>query len=502
MLSMKKKQNKAISTLLREIRSQGLDCDEKVIKNAWEFAILAHTGQKRKTGEDYVYHPLEVARILVSWKLDQDSIVAGLLHDTIEDGGALHSDLSQKFGEDVASLVEGVTKVGDIRLKGSRDEEFVENLRKMFLAMAADLRVVIVKLADRLHNMRTLYALSSEKQLKIASETLDVYAPLAERLGMGEVKAELEDLSFPYVYPMQHDELKRESVKHYKEAGEYITKMKRTMLRALIEEGIKAQIQTRKKHLYSLWKKLQRPEIEGDFEKIYDMAAMRIIVPKENDCYVALGLVHAHYKPVPHLGVSDYIAQPKPNGYRSIHTKVFGPGKRIIEVQIRTNIMHEQAEYGVAAHWAYSEAKSKGVRDEKLETQSVFAPADKLNWVKQLVQWQNEIHDSKEYLEAVKFDAFGGRNFIFSPKGDVFDLPVGATPIDFAFAVHTHLGKYIKFAKVNERIVPLDHILKSGDVVEIIKSKSPQKPNKDWINFVATTLAKRNIRKFASKNGK
>lgn len=468
---------------------------DKNIKKAWEFAKQKHKGQKRLTGEDYVYHPLETARILMNWGLDKSSILAGLLHDTLEDTNTSLEELTSEFGSEVAGIVEGVTKVGHIRLKGSQEAEFVENLRKMFLAMAADLRVVLVKLADRLHNMRTLYALPPAKQKKIARETLEVYAPLAERLGMGEVKSELEDIAFSYVYPKEYKNLLQVAKPHYTKAGKHIKQMKSSVSQILKTEEIEAEIQARKKHLYSLWNKLKRPDIQGDFSKINDIVAMRVIVKTVKECYLALGLIHNTYKPVPSIGVSDFIAQPKPNGYRSIHTKVFGPGGRIVEIQIRTRKMHREAEQGMAAHWAYSEAKSGDKNKSEILQQGVKTSEEKLNWVRQLVAWQEEMTDSKEYLEAVKFDALNHRNFIYSPKGDVYDLPEKATPVDFAYRVHTQLGNYIQAAKVDGKMVPLDYELQSGQVVEIIKSKYPRKPNRDWLSSVKTTIAKREIKK-------
>ena len=485
---------KKFSELLEEIRGYNGEADFPLIKRAWAFAKLAHTGQKRLTGEPFVAHPLEVAKRLAVWRLDTTSIMAALLHDTIEDGGAKREDIVSEFGEAVASLVDGVTKVTTLRLKGSREKEFVENLRKMLLVMAQDLRVILVKLADRLHNMQTLYSLSPQKQRENSEETLDIYAPLAERLGMGRVKGELEDLAFPYVFPEEYKKIFKESKPFYKEAEEHIEKMRRALLKELISEGIKAEIHGRKKHLYSLWRKLARPEIDEDFDKVHDIVALRIIVGTVAQCYTALGKVHSLYKPVPHIGISDFIAQPKPNGYRCLHTKVFGPGGRIVEVQIRTHLMHEQAEFGVAAHWAYEELKSAGEKDEVLEKEGAVAPK-KLSWVRQLIEWQNELSDSEEFLRAVKFDALKHRNFVFSPMGDVFDLPVEATPIDFAYAVHTDLVNFIKGAKVDGRIVSLDYKLKSGQVVEILKSKTPKKPNKDWLDFVVTTTARSKIKK-------
>lgn len=491
----KSKFDKQFDELLSRIKGYDSRVEGEKVKSAWKFAKLAHTGQKRLTGDPYSSHALGTAEILADWRLDETSIIAGLLHDTVEDGGATRDDIVKEFGKEVAQLVDGVSKVSYLKLRGSKDEEFIENLRKMFLAMAKDLRVVLVKLADRLHNMQTLSPLPPDKRKRIAQETLEVYAPLAERLGMGEVKGQLEELAFPYVYPEDYKKVKKEAKVYYKKVEKRIKKMKQSISKKLVKEEIRPEIHARKKHLHSLWRKLERPEIEWDFDKIQDIVALRIIVDTTPQCYTALGIVHNLYKPIPRVGISDFIAQPKPNGYRSIHTKVFGPGGRPVEVQIRTNKMHEQAEYGIAAHWAYGEAKARGVKDAILEKLGTRAAPDKLSWVKQLTDWQKELTDSKEFLRAVKFDALTHRNFIFSPKGDVFDLPQNATPVDFAYAVHTDLGSYIKGAKVDGKIVPLDYKLKSGEVCEIIKSKNPRLPSPNWLDFVVTTTARRKIRK-------
>jgi len=325
-----------------------------------------------------------------------------------------------------------------------------------------------------------------------------MYAPLAERLGMGEMKGKLEDLAFPYVYPEDYKKLVEYSRPYYKKAEEFLKKAAREVYKALAKEGIRAKISCRPKHLYSLWRKLQRPEIDNDITKVYDLAAMRILVETVGDCYASLGIVHGIWKPVPWIGVRDFIAQPKPNGYRSIHTNVFSLHERILEIQIRTHEMHEQAENGVASHWFYSGLKNKGVSDKKLEKGNVFAPDDKLSWVKQLVAWQKEMIDTKDFIEALKIDGLAHRIFVFSPKGDVFDLPVGATPVDFAYAVHTDLGDETAGAKVNGKMVTLNCKLKSGDMVEIIK-KEGTKPTPGWLDFVVTNLAKRNILKNARK---
>ncbi len=488
-----------MENLIKKIKEYNPEVDTALIRKAYRFAQDAHFGHKRKSGEPYFIHLLATAMILSEWKMDTASIVAGFLHDSVEDGAAKREDLLKEFGETVTGLVDGVTKVGEIHLRNSTNEEFVENLRKMFLAMARDLRVVTIKLADRLHNMRTLEFQPPQKQKEVARETLEVYAPLAERLGMGEVKGELEDLSFPYLFPEDYKWLKSYSAPAYKEAEDHVRDAKRKLLTNLAGENIQATIHGRSKHIYSLYRKLLRPEINKDISQIHDLVALRILVKSVEDCYMALGVIHKTYKPVPALGISDYIAVPKPNGYRSIHTKVFGPGGRIIEIQIRTTEMHDEAENGVAAHWYYSHVKNQSLssadRDKK-----AFAPEDKLNWVKQIANWQKEVADNREFLQTLKIDALSHRIFVFTPKGDVKDLPAGATPIDFAYAVHTDLGKHLGGAKVNGKIVPLDHKLKSGNVCEIILTKEPRKPNADWLEFVVTNLAKREINRRERKS--
>jgi GTP pyrophosphokinase len=465
--------------------------DQKLYKKALDFATLAHHGQLRRSGEQFVNHPIIVAETLMSWGLDDEAVVAGLLHDTIEDGGATRADIVKEFGENVANIVDGVTKITNIHLKGSVEEQFVENLRKMILVAASDLRVVLVKLADRLHNMQTLQYLPSDSQRENAIETLEIYAPLAERMGMSKVKGELEDLAFKYAYPKEYELLQKEVGKAYERTNKYMLQFKTEL-----EKIVPGKVNIRRKHLYSLWCKLKRPENEGNLEKIYDLVAGRIITETIADCYLALGAISGRWHPVPYFGVRDFIANPKSNGYRSIHLNVFGPGGKIVELQIRTQEMHDQAEMGVAAHWQYAQIKSKRVSDERLEKGGAVVPT-KLNWVKQLTAWQKEIVDSKEYLDAVKFEALGHRNMVFSPIGDVYDLPKGATPIDFAYAVHTDLGTQAVGAKVNGKMVALDHKLINGDVIEVLLDRNRKKPNPDWLKFVVTTAAKREIIKIS-----
>ncbi len=481
--------------LVTTIKRVHNSADYELIEKAWEFAKKAHQGQERKNGDSYIIHPLNVAKNLAEWKLDSVSIASGLLHDTIEDTDASYRGLEKKFGKEVANIVNGVTKVKAIDFQGDRTDLYAENIRKMLLVMAKDLRVVFVRLADRLHNMQTLWALDEAKQKENSIETLELYAPLAERLGVGEVKGQLEDLAFPYIYKDEYKKVKKEAKKHYKEAANHIKKMRRELLSKLAQNGIRANIHAREKKLYSLWKKLERSEIDWNFDKINDIVALRILVKTIPHCYIALGVVHDLYKPVPNIGISDFIAQPKPNGYQSIHTKVFGPNGRIVEVQIRTLRMHEKAEFGLAAHWTYTDAKQKGMSDQNLEKGKYTPEKNKIDWTRQLVEWQKQVTDSEEFLQAVKFDALSHRMFVFSPKGDVFDLPADSTPIDFAYAVHTDLGNFIKSAKVNGRMVSLDYKLKSGDVVEIIKTNKSFKPKQDWLKFVRTSNAKRLIEK-------
>ncbi len=490
--------NQQFKDLLAQIRTYNSDADFALINKAFKFAFKTHAGQKRLSGEDFINHPLSVAKILADWKLDSVSIAAGLLHDVIEDGGVPKETVEKEFGKKIANLVDGVSKTGELKLRGSQEENFVENLRKMILVMAKDLRVVLIKLADRYHNLQTLNFLPEEKQRRIARETLEIYAPLAERLGIGEMKGKLEDLAFPYLYPKEYQWVKSYSAPFYKDADFYLIKVKRKLLKELAKEGIKAEIHSRAKHLYSLYRKLLRPEINKDIRKVYDLMALRILVNSVRDCYAALGVVHKIWKPVPATAISDFIAQPKPNGYRSIHTKVFGSGGKIFEVQIRTYQMHEEAENGIAAHWYFSQQKGKEVKDSQVEA-GFFVPTEKMGWVKQLVAWQKEIVDSQEFLKSLKFDALAHRIFVFSPKGDVYDLPAEATPVDFAYAVHTEVGNSCTGAKVDGKLAPLDYKLKSGQVVEILTSKSKKGPSADWLNFVVTRLARQEIEKHLRK---
>lgn len=487
-------QIKTIDQLLDRVRDYHPEADQELIRAAYDFACQHHRDQKRLSGDPVITHALAVAEIIADWHLDSASIAAALLHDVIEDTPAKVENIKKVFNKEVANLVDGLTRVSRVRLRGSSSEQFIENLRKMFLAMSRDLRVVFVKLADRYHNMATLEYLPPDKQFGIAEETLEVYAPLAERLGMGQVKGNLEDLAFMYCYPADYEWLINYSAPYYKRAEERIKKLKRTILKSLAEEGVRAKVDGRAKHLYSLWRKLLRPENGKDINNIHDLMALRVITSNINECYLALGLVHKLWRPVPHLGVRDWIAQPKPNGYRSIHTNVFLGDGQIIEIQIRTEEMHEQAEHGAASHWYYSQVKSKGANSKELDKGEIFSPNQKMAWVKQLAAWQDEIIDSSDFIASVKFDALKHRIFVFSPKGDAFDLPEGATPVDFAYGIHTKMGHQACGAKVNGRMVGLGYQLRNGEVVEILVDRNRQKPASSWLDFVKTRLAKKKIR--------
>lgn len=460
----------------------------ELIQKAYDFAAKAHEGQKRTSGEAYITHPLEAAYFLYDLGMDATTIAACLLHDTLEDTGTTVKDLGKEFGTEIAFLVSGVTKLGKIeysaqpsnKQKGAIDR-YMGSLKKMFLAMAEDIRVILIKLADRYHNMQTLSCMPQESQRRIAQETLEIYAPIAARLGIGKLKGQLEDLAFPYVYPAEYRWLIKNIREKYTDRINYINRTKPVIKRHLTDAGIQViDLHSRAKHYWSLYQKVLRQQI--DMDKIFDLVAMRIVVPDVKSCYEALGIIHKHYKPLP-ARIKDYIALPKPNGYRSLHTTVFCEKGRIVEIQIRTPEMHEHAENGIAAHWAYSEG------GKKINTK---ANAGDIPWVTQL---KNIIQDIKpsEGLSNIKIDFFKSRIFAFTPLGEVKDLPEGATPIDFAYAVHTELGHCLEGAKVNGKIVPLEYTLQNGDVVEIIKKKIP-KPSFDWLKMVKTNEARRKIK--------
>lgn len=485
----------SLSDLIAELNSKIKTVDVERLKKVYDFADQKHAGQIRQTGEPQLAHSLVVALTLASWGLDQSSVEAALLHELPEMASVPIEDISKNFGEDVAMLVDGVDRVGRVKLRGSHDKEFLENLRKMFVAMAKDIRVVLIRLADRLHNVTTLDAVPLSKQKRIAIETLEVYAPLAERLGMGKLKGDLEDLVFPYIYPDEYSWVMEVAKPHFKYSEDNVTEVINRIRQQLAKNGIKARSEGRPKRKYSLYKKLMRPEINRDINQIHDLMAIRIISEDTNSCYSILGIIHQYWKPVPYLGISDFISQPKPNGYQSIHTKVFDNKGNIVEIQIRSEQMHLQAEYGAAAHFAYAQAKSSGATDEKLEKGLAFKVSNKMAWVSQLASWQQQVQGEKESASDFSLDALSHRIYVFSPNGDVYDLPENSTPVDFAYDVHSGLGSFIQSVKVNGKIAPIDATLKSGDVVEIQKTKSAKTPNKNWLRFVKTHKAKLEIKK-------
>lgn len=476
-----------VNQLLEKIKEKRDFSEEElaVIRRAYEFAEKAHHGQIRSSGEPSITHPLAVAMKLAEMRLDAATICAALLHDICEDTLCSSDTIKKEFGKEIAFLVEGVTKLDKIQFHGT--ERSAESLRKMFLAVAEDIRVVLIKLMDRWHNMETLSPLPPEKQKRIALETLEVYAPIAYRLGIGEVRGHLEDLSFPYVYPKEYEWLMNQVRAPLEERKTYIASLIPLLLDELKKEHIApSDIHGRAKRYYSLYKKLLKYEM--NLEKVYDLVAVRVVMKNIEECYGALGVIHKLWKPIPGL-IKDYIALPKPNGYRSLHTTVFGPNGIITEFQIRTDTMHEEAEQGIAAHWAYADTKgTKGYRQKRAS----FADAKDLAWVSQLQEWQKDFENPDEFLESVKIDFFKNRIFVLTPKGEVFDLPEGSTPIDFAYQVHTEIGDAAAGAKVNNKIVPLDYELKNSDVVEIMIQKG-KKPSQDWLSFVKTGLARKKI---------
>lgn len=458
-----------------------------IIKKAGDFATKAHDGQNRKSGEPFVIHPYNVAFILSELEMDDEAIVAGLLHDTVEDTSCTINDIKENFGENVALLVEGVTKLGKIPYS-TKQEQQVENLRKMFLAMAKDIRVIIIKLADRLHNMRTLKSMSEEKQREKAHETMEVFAPLANRLGMQKVKWELEDLSLRYLDPIAYKEISDHISLKRGERIEYLESVKSTLQEKLDEMGIEAGMSGRAKHFYSIYKKMYTNNISID--EIYDLLAVRVIVNNINECYAVLGMVHEIYKPIPGR-FKDYIAMPKKNMYQSLHTSLIGPGGRPFEVQIRTWEMHKIAEVGIAAHWKYKEGVS-GATDLD----------NKLEWVRQLLEIHRDMNDAEDFIHNLKIDLFEDEVFVFSPKGAVINLPNGAGPIDFAYAIHSAIGNKTVGAKVNGKIVTLEHKLANGDIVEIITSANSRGPSRDWLKIVKTSQAKKKINDWFKKENR
>jgi guanosine-3',5'-bis(diphosphate) 3'-pyrophosphohydrolase len=474
-----------IADLVQNVRRYDPSLDPAWLESVYALAEGAHREQRRASGESYIEHPLAVAAILAGLEMDRSTIAAALLHDVVEDTVITSEEVAERFGDEIAQLVDGVTKLTRIPYQTKEDAQ-VENLRKMFLAMAKDIRVIIIKLADRLHNMRTLQSLPPAKQQTIARETIEIYAPIAHRLGIWRMKWDLEDLALRYLDPGSYRDI---SERVSKKRGEREAAVQNVLdeLKGQFEAiGLHAEINGRPKHFYSIHKKMQKGH---DFSTIYDLTAVRIIVDSVKDCYGALGIVHSIWKPLPGR-FKDYIAMPKPNMYQSLHTTVVGPGGDPLEVQIRTLDMHRTSEYGIAAHWRYKE----GAKGDSFE--------QKLTWLRSLLEWQNDMRDSRMFMENLKLDLFESQVFIFSPKGDVFSLPASATPLDFAYQVHSGVGNHCVGAKVNGKIVPLDFGLKNGDIVEVLVNKSSARPSLDWLSIVKTSGAKHKIKQWFRKEKK
>ncbi|WP_337544133.1 bifunctional (p)ppGpp synthetase/guanosine-3',5'-bis(diphosphate) 3'-pyrophosphohydrolase [Mitsuokella jalaludinii] len=482
----KEKEPVTIEMILDAVKSYSPKADLNLIRRAYELARKAHEGQTRVSGEAYIIHPLHVAQILTQLHLDDATISAALLHDVVEDTIYTNEQMKEMFGDEVAMLIDGVTKLGRLQYK-SKEEAQLESYRKMFLAMAKDIRVIMIKLADRLHNMRTLKYMREDKQKRIARETIEIYAPLANRLGISSIKWELEDLCLRYLEPEIYYDLVENVKQKRKERQSFIDTSIEQIKEKLAEANIKADISGRAKHFYSIYKKMKRDN--KDLSEIYDLSAVRVLVDSVKDCYGVLGVIHAMWKPIPGR-FKDYIAMPKSNGYQSLHTTVMTRGYPL-EIQIRTFAMHQVSEFGVAAHWKYKEA-GKGAK-------ATGAVDQKMSWLRQMVNLQQELSDPKEYFEALKVDVFSDEVFVFTPKGDVVDLPKGSIPIDFAYRIHTEVGHHCVGAKVNGKLVPLEYKLKNGDIVSVITNKANNGPSRDWLNIVASSETRSKIRSWFKK---
>ena len=466
--------------ILERLTSYNPNADIELLKKAYVFSAKVHLGQVRLSGEPYLNHPLEVAGILTQLRLDVASVATGLLHDTVEDTLTTLKEIQENFGQEIARLVDGLTKISLISLRSSEEHQ-AENFRKMILAMVKDIRVILIKLADRLHNMRTLKYHHPEKQVEIAQETLDIYAPLAHRLGIDWIKSELENLAFQYVHPEIYEEIQHKIAKKEKERTRYIEEVKRTLMKKLYENHIECDVTGRLKQIYSIYLKMKEQNL--DFAQVYDITAFRVIVNSIKECYDVLGIIHSLWKPIPGK-FKDYVGLPKENMYQSLHTTVIGPYGERIEIQIRTHEMHKIAEEGIAAHWKYKEGKVVEEAEDK-----------RFTWLRQLLEWQRDLKDDAEFIESVKVDLFPHEVYVFTPKGEVKQFPFGATPVDFAYSIHSDVGGHCSGAKVNGKIIPLRYELRSGDTVEIMTSPN-QKPSKDWLKFVKTARAKTKIRQW------
>lgn len=471
-----------IEQVVQRIKINDPEADTDLVVKAYNFAIAAHGDQKRKTGEPYIQHPLHTAFILAQMKADLPTILAGLLHDVPEDTKVSSEEVKQAFGEEVASMVEGITKLRKIRYHGV--ERYRESLKKMFLAMATDIRVVFVKFADRLHNLQTLEALEPKKRIRIAKETLEIYAPIAGLLGIWRLKWQMEDICFKYLYPEEYQKLEyKYEIERKVELTQYIQKIKNTLSRELDEAGIKHRLEGRFKHLFSIWQKMEAKDRQ--FDEIYDVFALRVVVNNVADCYNALGVIHTLWRPN-YSRFKDYIAVPKPNGYRSLHTTVFGLNGKATEFQIRTEEMHQESLYGLSAHLYYKQAEP-GSQDKPMR------------WMQEVLEVQKEIKDTGELIKQIKLNIFQDRIFVFTPKGDVYDLPKNSTPVDFAYAIHTDIGNKCTQSIVNGSIAELSQELKNGDMVAIITDKNRKGPNSDWLKFVKTRKAKNRIKQHSKK---
>ncbi len=478
-----------INEVINEVKKHNRKADTKLILKAYNYANDNHKGQLRKSGEPYIIHPLQVAYILATIELDESTICAALLHDVVEDTQITHQDIINEFGQEIADMVEGVTKLGKLQQYTTVQEQQVEDYRKMFLAMGKDIRVILIKLADRLHNMRTLKFLSRDRQIANAKETMDLYAPLANRLGMYSLKWELEDLSFKYLYPEEYREIVEGIDKKRDERLIFIEKIMDKIRAELKAQHIDAEVTGRAKHLYSIYRKMKRDN--KTLDQIYDLFALRILVNSVKDCYASLGVVHELYNPMPGR-FKDYISVPKSNMYQSLHTTLIGPKGTPFEVQIRTWDMHRVAEYGIAAHWAYKEAN-------KAKKSTVSVKEDKLSWLRESLEWQKDMQDPEEFLNTLRTELFEDEVYVFTPKGDIKSLPKGATPIDFAYSIHEQIGHKMTGCKINSKMVPIVTKLKNGDIVDIITSDNSKGPSRDWLKYVKTTTAKNRINQWFKK---